>query len=135
MAINWRPNVELLKKLPKVGAIGALVAGGAVALPIAALSLRSRRRVAGGGDLPPPPPELTAPIPEVLEAPPPMAAAQTLMGQAPVEGEFSRRYLNQRAGRNAGPDTSTPNLTRPDGSNAINGALKVEELGAPARGI
>ncbi len=134
MAISWKPSAEMFKKIPKVAGIGGLIAGGAVALPIAVMSLRNSRRPSAD-DMPPLPQELTAPIPAIMEYPPqmtqPQAQAQTMMGEAPVEGDFTKRYKAQQSGAQA-LDTTIPNLTRADGLNAIDGSRKVEELATPA---
>ena len=120
---------ELFKKLPKIAGIGGLIAGGIVALPIAGMAIRNSR-MAKDDDIPLPP-ELTAPIPQVMEYIPP-AQPTKLMNQELVEGDFVKRYKSQRAGLNAGPDTSVPNLTRADGQNAIDGSRKpIEDLNAP----
>ncbi|MBY0408319.1 MAG: hypothetical protein K2Q01_11570 [Rickettsiales bacterium] len=103
---------------------------------MAAMVLRSGRR-SDPEDLPPPR-ELTAPIPPVLQfvppAPPQAQSQQTLMGQPMVEGDFAKRYMNQKMGLNQGPDTSTPNIMRPDGRNAIDGSTHVQALNTPPGG-
>lgn len=137
--MGWRDNsakwlgssLGILKSTPKVVGIAGLVGGAAVALPFIVGSLRNNRR-ADPDDLPPPP-ELTAAIPPVLDFTPQMQPEpQTMMGMEPVEGEFAKKVKNQRGGMNAGLDTSSPSIMRPDGRNAIDGGQSVEELGAPA---
>ncbi len=124
----FKPSPDLFKKLPKIAGITGLIGGGVAALPIAAMSLRNSRARESEAL----PSSLVAPIPQVLEYTPP-AEATTLMGQERVEGEFAKRYKNQQKGLSAGPDTSAPNLMRPDGRNAITGSsAPVEDLNAPA---
>jgi hypothetical protein len=144
MAIDWKkglkwaatPRMEVLKGIPKWAGIGGAVAAGAVALPIVVGSLRNSRRV-NEDDLPPPP-ELSAPIPQVMDFTPQLMAAaqpQTMMGMEPVEGDFAKKYKNQR-GAASGIDASSPAIMRPDGRNAIDGSRTIEDLNAPgARGL
>ena len=120
MAINWKPNMGLLKKAPKIAGIASLVAAGAVALPFIISGSRESRRYDPSA-VPPPPAE---PLPQVMMAPEaPEMQQNTLMGQQPVEGDNARRVLAQRGGMAAGIDPSNPRLMDVDGSGQVPGVL------------
>lgn len=129
----WSGTKSVFKKSVLAGFIGA----GVVTAPFVISEYRNSRK-ASDDDLPPPP-ELTAPMPNVLEAPPlvpdPALAGQpTLMGNPLVEGDKVAMVRARRSG-GAGLDTSAPNIMLPDGSNQIDGSKKgIQELNSPAGG-
>ena len=114
-------------KMLKWGAIGGLASGALVAAPLAIGALRANRTARDDEPLPPPP-ELTAPLPQVLEAPP-MFQQNTLMGEAPVEGKFVQQYKNGRGG-DMQVNASAPDILRGDGRNAIDGTKGVKDMGS-----
>lgn len=135
--MKFVPSAETMKKIAKAAGVTTLGGAGVVALPIAVSALRNNRRAEGDASFASTPSEeLMKPIPQVLESPPvpPVVDADTLMYQPKVEGAFAKRYLNEKLGKDMGPDVSTPNLMRPDGSNAITGSVQpVEDLNPPQR--
>jgi|GEM_PF-3750449 len=126
----WKPSLGRIAKLPQAAGIGALLAGGAVALPFVVGSFRNGRRY--DEDNLPPPRELSDPLPEVLVAPPmDMQQPNTMMGMEPVRGAFANKIEMQRSGLSAGIDPSAPSLMSPDGRNVIDGTRKIDELNLP----
>ncbi|NBO18121.1 MAG: hypothetical protein EBV03_02645 [Proteobacteria bacterium] len=116
-------------KSMKWGAIGGLAGGLLMAAPLVVGAIRNSRRANDDEPLPPPP-ELTAPLPQVLEAPPMPINEPTLMGEPLVrDGKFGRQV---KAGRSGGMDVNTtaPDLIRADGRNAIDGSKGVQDMGA-----
>lgn len=116
-----------LGKTLKMGALGGLVGGALMAAPFAYSAIRNSRRPDDNEPLPPPP-ELTAPLPQVLQAPP-AYTQNTLMGETPVEGRFAQQVKAGRGG-DMQVNTSAPDIIRPDGRNAIDGGKGVQDLGA-----
>lgn len=134
----WKPSLSRLANIPQAAGIGALIAGGLVALPMVMSSIRSSRRF--DEDNVPMPKDLSDPLPQVLEAPPmmaippmqpPMQQPETMMGMAPVKGDFVRQLEMRRGGLNAGVDPAAPSLMGPDGRNVVDGTGKIEDLNLP----
>lgn len=127
------PKAENFSGLGRKAGIVGLISGAVVAVPIAVASIRNSRRP--DDSMQPMSGQLAAPLPELLDyvPPPPLnEQGQPVMIQGrQVMGDHSRQVLSRGA---SGPNVSSPNLTRPDGRNAIDGSTKMVDLAPPVGG-
>jgi hypothetical protein len=101
----------VLKAGGKVAGVTALVTTALVAAPFVLNKMRNKRKFK---------PENVPmmPMPEVMEAPMMSMGSNTMMGQAPVAGDFAQREMARRGGLAAGVDASSPNVMDVDGRGA-----------------